>query len=68
VQDSDMVGIIIRNEINQRHYFQTEWPDIGKYDLENFWKSVAVEFQVQCPRHFNYWSAFVPDASKFRWY
>jgi hypothetical protein len=24
VQDSDMVGIIIRNEINQRHYFQTE--------------------------------------------
>jgi hypothetical protein len=61
-RDSDLVGVAIRNEVNQS--------DIEKSDLECFRKSIAVEFQIKCPRYFNYRSALCKDAYRFRrrWY
>jgi hypothetical protein len=57
VQDSDMVGVAIRNEFNQSDKpigisFRRRDQMSGDV-IWCFRKSVAVEFQIQCPRHFN---------------
>jgi hypothetical protein len=59
VQDSGMVGVAIRNEVNQSDKsigisFRRRDQMSGEVIWNCFRKSIAVEFQIQCPRYFNY--------------
>jgi hypothetical protein len=58
VQDSDLVGVAIRNEVNQ-----TDKPigisirqrvQISRDVIWSVCKGVAVKFSIKCPRQFNY--------------